>query len=63
VNFGRKSINFVELDKAYWLSLLFLKNAYLDDQDFFIDLELIDTYLFFGEKKFFFQNLLAVVGK
>lgn len=63
VNFGRRSINFVELDKTYWLSLLFLKNVYLDDQDFFIDFELIDAYFFFGEKKFFFQNLLVTLDK
>ncbi len=63
VRFNRKSIDFVELDKMYWSSLMFLKNAYLEEQDFFIDSELIDFYFFFAEKKFFFQSLLNIIGK
>jgi hypothetical protein len=60
VNFERKSIDFAELDKKYWLSLFFLKNFYLDEDDFFIDFELIDSFFFFAEKKFFFQSLLVL---
>lgn len=57
VNFERKSIDFAELNKQYWLSLFFLKNIYLNEDDFFIDFELIDSFFFFAEKKFFFQSL------
>lgn len=63
VHFNRKAIDFVGLDKVYWSSLVFLKNVYLEEQDFFIDSELIDSHFFFVEKKFFFQNLLDTIGK
>ncbi len=60
VNFERKSIDFVELDKKYWLSLFFLKNFYFDEEALFTDFELIDSFFFFAEKKFFFQSLLLL---
>lgn len=60
VNFERKSIDFVELDKKYWLSLFFLKNFYFYEEALFTDFELIDSFFFFAEKKFFFQSLLLL---